>query len=197
MHGLVNRAIESFVRDTYGETNWAELARRANTPEEGFEAMFVYDDEATYRMLSAAEALLNRPMESILEDLGTYLVSNPRLGAIRRLLRFGGETFLDFLHSIDELPRRAALAVPDLSLPPVHVTEIDTGEIAIAVESADGARALFGHVLAGILRTMADEYGALAMLDHTGTADGVERITVTVLSTEFAEARPFQLSMEQ
>ncbi|MBL9059229.1 MAG: hypothetical protein JNK88_04295 [Mangrovicoccus sp.] len=52
----------------------------------------------------------------------------------------------------------------------------------------------FGHVLVGILRTLADDYGALALLDHEGCCDGEEWIGVHILSTEHARGRPFQLS---
>jgi hypothetical protein len=191
MHGLINRAVQCFVRDTYGSEVWSHLAELADVPEEGFEAMFVYEDETTWRMLTAIETVLNRPQESMLEDLGTYLVSSPDLDALRRLLRFGGETFIDFVHSIDELPRRAALAVPDLELPCLHVTESGDGTVRIAVQSD---RAAFGHVLVGILRTLADEYGALVLMDHEGTQGDREIVCVRILSTEYAEARPFQLA---
>ena len=191
MHGLINRAIQCFIRDTYGASAWGQLAELADVPEEGFEAMFVYDEETTWRMLAASETLLDRPRGSILEDLGTYLVSSPDLDALRRLLRFGGETFVDFVHSIDELPRRAALAVPDLELPSLQVTEGRDGTLRIAVQCE---RAGFGHVLVGILRTLADEYGALVLLEHEGTHGDAEIISIRILSTEYAEARPFRLA---
>ncbi len=194
MHGLVNRALQAFLIDSYGADAWARVAAASQAPDEGFETMFVYDDDITFRIFSAAADILCRPVEGIQEDLGTYLVSTPRLGAIRRLLRFGGETFTDFLHSIDELPRRAALAVPDLELPALHLEEMRDARFTICCECADGRPAFFGHVLTGILRSMADEYGALVILEHQGAASASERIVVRVLSTEFAKARPFTLS---
>ena len=57
--------------------------------------------------------LLGRPVAGMMEDLGTYLIMNPSFPAVRRLLRFSGVTFLDFLHSLDDLPDRVRLAVPD------------------------------------------------------------------------------------
>lgn len=194
MHGLVNRAIQCFVRDTFGRDMWQALSAHSDLPAEGFESMFVYEDEITVRMLDGLETLLQRPKETVLEDLGTYLVSNPRLDALRRLLRFGGETFIDFVHSMDDLPRRSALAVPDLKLPAVQTTEMADGIVHISCYCPGDSPGGFGHVLVGILRTLADDYGALVLLEHDGVRDGQEKLTVHILSTEFSRARPFQLS---
>lgn len=191
MHGLVNRAIQCFIRDTYGLPAWEEIARSAEAPQGGFEAMFVYDDAVTARMLASAETVLRRPRETVLEDLGTYLVSHPNVEALRRLLRFGGETFVEFLQSVEDLPRRATLAVPELVLPELTVSEGEDGRVRIGCRSGNSG---FGHVLVGILRTLADDYGALALLDHEGCCDGEEWIGVHILSTEHARGRPFQLS---
>ncbi|QIE41942.1 heme NO-binding protein [Rhodobacteraceae bacterium SC52] len=193
MHGLVNRAIQCFVRDTYGGATWERLAKQAEAPVAGFEALFIYDDEVTDRMIDAAEEILGRSRETILEDLGTYLVSHPNVGSLRRLLRFGGDTFVEFLQSVDDLPWRAALAVPDLDLPYFDVVSEDDGVVRVLCRSE---RPGFGHVLVGVIRTLADDYGALAILEHEGREGVDEWISVRVLSAEFSEGRPFQLAAE-
>ncbi|OSP54304.1 heme NO-binding protein [Pseudoruegeria sp. SK021] len=191
MHGLMNRAVQCFVRDTYGVEMWKALAYSADVPMAGFEAMFVYDDAMTDRMLDGATRLLNRPQESILEDIGTYIVSHPNVESLRRLLRFGGETFLEFLLSVDDLPRRARLAVPDLGLPAMEIIEGDYGAFELICR---GDRPGFGHVMVGLLRTMADDYGALVVLDYEGRNGLEETISIQILQNEFTEGRPFELA---
>ena len=100
MHGLINRSIQSFLRDTYGEDVWQRVVRLAGLDFESFQAMLFYDDKLTHATLAAASGLLQRPAEALLEDVGTYLVSHPNLESLRRLMRFGGVTFEDFLHSL-------------------------------------------------------------------------------------------------
>ena len=90
MHGLLNRSIQSFVVDTYGRSAWVDATLLADTGFEDFEALLPYDDDLTSRLLEAIAARLEKPIETVLEDLGTYLVSYPRLEPLRRLLRFGG-----------------------------------------------------------------------------------------------------------
>ena len=190
MHGLVNRAIQGFVSDTYGAEKWIDVAREAGLEFIEFEAMLTYDAVYTPRVLDATAKVLGRPREEVMEDIGTYLVSNPNVEALRRLLRFGGSTFVEFLMSLDDLPDRARLAVSDLHLPGIELHEHTESRFSLVCEAAiDG----YGHVMMGLLRAMADDYGALVMLEHTGAGNGVETVSITLVETEFAEGRSFEL----
>ena len=131
MHGLVNRAIQSFVCNTYGEDRWHDVTEAAGLGFSDFEAMLTYDDDLTDAVLDALSTELRRERSEILEDLGTYMVSHPAVEALRRLLRFGGETYVDFLYSLDELPGRARLAVSDLILPAMELREIRQARLTI------------------------------------------------------------------
>lgn len=193
MHGLINRAIQSFLADTYGPDVWAVIAREAQVPVGGFEAMLSYDAGITGAMLIAAESVLDRPREGILEDLGTYLVSHPNREGLRRLLRFGGMNFLDFLHSLEDLPDRARLALPDLDLPDLMLTDAGGDRFMMTCHSQiPGA----GHIALGLLRAMADDYGALVLLDHLGTGTDGEVVAIHLLERRFAEGRRFNLAAE-
>lgn len=190
MHGLINRAIQCFVADTYGADAWVETAREAELGFSDFESMLTYEATITPRILDAASAVLDRPRSELMEDLGTYLVSNPNVEAVRRLLRFGGVDFVDFLSSLDDLPDRARLAVSDLHLPPLELREHTPTDFSLTCDSpVDG----YGYVMMGILRVMADDYGTLALLEHAGRNGAVETIMITLVETEFAEGRSFDL----
>ena len=190
MHGLVNRAIQRFVTDCYGEAQWLAAAERADIGLTSFEAMLTYEDELTEQVLTAVSDVLDRPYEELLEDIGTYLVSHPNVEALRRLLRFSGVDFTDFLHSLDDLPDRARLAVSDLELPRIELKQHGAGFYRPNVQSRiPGA----GHLFTGVLRAMADDYGALVFLEHQGNENGAEVVAVSLLETEFAEGRGFEL----
>ena len=191
MHGLTNRAIECFLRDAYGVDAWLRVAHHAGLREPSFEAMLTYDDAVTEAVLAAATAELDKPREAFLEDLGTYLVSHPSTEALRRLLRFGGETFAEFLDSLGELPGRARLAVPDLELPALEV--VDNGD-GTALLHCRYRLAGYGHVLVGVLRTMADDYGALVLLDLVERSEGAETLSIAVHEAAFAPGRSFDLA---
>lgn len=189
MHGLMNRAIQGFLRNTYGDPVWSGVARAADLPPEGFEAMLSYDDALTDAMLRAAATALGRSRETILEDVGTWLVSSSAGQPLRRLLRFGGVSFTDFLHSLEDLPGRGRLALPTLGLPTLDLDEPQPGLYALTCHGMPG----FGHVLVGVLRAMADDYGALVLLDHAEGPGGRETVRIHLLAADFAEGRRFDL----
>jgi len=190
MLGLVIRAFERFVIDTYGAPAWEAVAHRAGLPAQGVEAMRVHPEAVAAEVVAAAEGVLGRPRAGILEDFGTYLVSHPDRQALRRLLRFGGGCFRDFLASVEELPGRARLALPELGLPQVELDDAGDGRLTLACRPP--APEVI-HVAAGMLRAMADDYGALVVVDTAEGADGALRLSIDLLDARFAAARPFAL----
>lgn len=189
MHGLINRTIQGFLRDTYGAGLWSRVARALDIGTEGFEAMLHYDDNSAERMLAAAATELGRSRETILEDIGTWLVSSATGQPLRRLLRFGGVDFTDFLHSLEDLPGRARLALPDLNLPVLELRELRPGHYLLSCRGLPG----FGHVLVGILGALADDYGALVVLEHSA-APGGESIDVRLVISDHTQGRRFALA---
>ncbi|MEX5727142.1 hypothetical protein Ga0609869_000495 [Rhodovulum iodosum] len=188
MHGLINRSIQCFVQDTYGAPAWRRVAEAAGVGPEGFEALLSYEDALTERVLDALQAYLDKPRDMVLEDLGTYLVSHPTREGLRRLLRFGGETFLEFLHSLDDLAGRARLAVPELDLPELTLVAHDGGRFTLV---SAWHMPWAAPLVMGVLRAMADDYGALVLLEpETGAP---EHIMITLLDSRFAEGRAFAL----
>ncbi|MEO0486581.1 MAG: heme NO-binding domain-containing protein [Pseudomonadota bacterium] len=191
MHGLINRALQCFLRDTYGPAMWDDIMQRADLGYSSFESMLTYEREDTQVVLDVAMDKLGKTREDLLEDLGTYLVSHENTQALRRLLRFGGDDFLAFLHSLDDLPGRARLAVPDLKLPTVELRE--EGDATFSIRCGPDIPG-FSRVMMGVLRAMADDYGALAFLDlaEEGEEGGV--VSVILLDEAFAEGRSFELA---
>lgn len=191
MHGLIFRTLEAFISDAFGRDHWTLAVALADLPVTSFEAMLQYD--ATYfpKLLAACAQDLDRAPSVILEDLGAYLITHQNHASVRRLMRFGGDTFSELLHSLDDLPGRTRLAVSGLELPQVHVRQPIPQHFTI---HCSGTPTGFGHVLVGLLRAMADDYGTLAVLDHCGVRDGAEVIEVQVIETAFADDRGFSLA---
>ncbi|KMK68095.1 heme NO-binding domain-containing protein [Puniceibacterium sp. IMCC21224] len=190
MHGLINRTLQFFLQDTYGLECWHDIAAAADLSVPEFEAMLQYDASVTDAVLDAATRRLGKPRDDLLEDVGTYLVSHPHTESLRRLMRFGGVNFCDFLHSLEDLPDRTRLAVPDLDLPTLELDEFEQNCFALrCIGPIDG----FGHVLVGVLRAMADDYGALVLLEHEGRTEMQESISITLIETDYSEGREFDL----
>ncbi|SNR25668.1 hypothetical protein EYF88_00955 [Paracoccus sediminis] len=165
MDDLVSRAIEKFLREepTLG---WVE----AGLLPPG-------------QMLHEAALRSGKPFDELVEDLGAWMV---RQDEIWRLLRFCGQDFLDFLLRLDELPERIRLISDDVNLPQIALSRSHDGLLWVTVSDGPPGWTAF---LSGLLRAMADDYGALCVI--TRTADG---ICIDVPDSAFAEARTFRLS---
>lgn len=192
MHGLIPKAIQSFFVTTYGAERWNRVIGGAGLSFAEFEPMLRYEQAQCDGVLDAIESEFGRSIPEFLEDLGTFLVSDPQLESLRRLLRFGGVTYEDFLHSLDDLPARTRLAVSDLELPLLELRE--TGPNAFSLTCGSGLPG-FGHVMVGVLRALADDYGALVMLECSKSPDGCDEIGITLIESSFAAGRSFDLGV--
>ena len=206
MYRLINRSIQCFLQDVYGADLWERASRLAGLDEDGVDLLVASDARMTRDLLDHAAPLLGKSQEVLLEDLGTYLVSHPNCESVRRLLRFSGETFEDFLLSLDDLPDRARLAVPDLVMPALRL--LDEGDGRFVVEmSGEGAGGVpgFAEVVGGALRALADDYGALVLIEveppeperpdaSAGPAAEGRRITLSLLEHDFSAGRHFSLA---
>ncbi len=191
MHGLVNRSIQCFIADTYGAQAWQQVVAHSGLPFDKYVALRPYDSALTGKIIASGSAVLNKSRATMLEDLGTYLVTSPNMNAVRRLLRFSGTSFSEFLMALEDLPDRARLALPDLDLPDLDLVRASEHGFELHVRSPQvGA----GSVIAGILRAMADDYGALVMMEVEAIGPGEDCISLTVHDARFAEGRAFQLA---
>lgn len=164
MHDLVGRAIEKFLQE--------EGVR-------GAEAGLL----PAGQMLRDAARHLGKPSDELVEDLGAWLV---RQDEIWRLLRFCGSDFLDFLLRLDELPERIRLVTDELEVPEIVLSRGADGQVWVNLH---GGPPIWMPLLSGLLRAMADDYGALCVI--TSTDQG---ICIDVPDAAFAEARTFRLS---
>lgn len=134
-------------------------------------------------MLRNAARDLDKPLDELIEDLGAWLV---RQHEIWRLLRFCGSDFLDFLLRLDELPERMRLVTDDVAVPEIALSRGEGGLVWVTLGCGSPR---WSALLAGLLRAMADDYGALCVI--TRDAGG---ICIDVSDLAFAEARTFSLS---
>ena len=191
MNGLVNRSIQQFLTHTHGSETWLAVTRAANLEITDFEAMLSYSDGVTPALIQAAASVLDRSRAELLEDFGSFLVLHPSVEAVRRLLRFGGTDFVDFLHSLDDLADRVRLALPKLNLPDI---ELHPGTDLHFMLVCDGSLPDYGHVMVGALRGIADDYGVLALVDHVGAAGGREMVQIRLIDRDFTQGRHFDLA---
>lgn len=188
MHGLLCRSVQGFLGTTYGDALWSGIAAETGLDPQGFDSFAHYDDAVIFSVLAAAGRRLGKACDQIVEDVGAYLVGIERF---RRLLRFGGVDYEEFLHTLDELPERVRLVVPDLDLPEFVLTATGQGRYELTCAAPHRC---FAVLLSGILRAMADDYGSLALIETGCTEAGICRVSIELLDASFAAGRDFDLA---
>lgn len=176
MHWLVRKSIESFLRDTYNE----RLCRTAcHVPGAGSQQDFILDRHSR-DLIDDAARFLDKTESDLLEDLGAWIARQERT---RRLLRFSGRNFREFLLNLELLPDRMRMIVPDLPMPQMRVVE-DGGDCLRVEIPSDRSEWL--HAIAGLIRCMADDYGVLGLI---WTDD--DRVIVQISDGAFTSGRSF------
>ena len=188
MHGLIIRSIHCFFRDSHGPDLWHVVAKDTRFASADIDVLRSYPDANAEQLMAAASRELGQPMPDLLEDLGVYLASHESCSNVRRLLRFGGDSFFEFLYSLPELRERARFAVENLELPRLELRQHYAGSYSLSV--VDGLPG-WGHVIAGVLRAMADDYGALVMLENVGKSGQAETISIRLLEVNYSSANAF------
>lgn len=162
MHGLICKSLEEFVRDQHGDEVWQQIVQVSGLPVNRFEALRSYDDDLMQSVFISTFQELGRANTLVLEDIGHWICTHPPLEPVRRLIRFSGTSFVDLIYSLDEIHDRARIALPGLGLPKFYVMEHGPNDFRIrSAWHLEGG----GAVLTGILRAMADDYGALALIE--------------------------------
>ncbi|CTQ50319.1 heme NO-binding domain-containing protein [Jannaschia donghaensis] len=194
MHGLICKSLEEFVRDQHGEAVWRQICLRSRAPSGGFEGLRSYDDALMEVVFATAFDELGQSRSGLLEDIGHWICTHPPLEPVRRLIRFSGTSFVDLIYSLEDIHDRARIALPGLGLPKFSMTEPTANTFRIcSVWHMEGG----GAVLTGILRAMADDYGALALIEP-GQSDRKngkwhEFVGVTIFDQAHQEPREFTL----
>jgi hypothetical protein len=149
MYGLVNKAIEDLVISLADEDTWLEIARQADVDVVAFVSLDTYDDDVTYRLVTAASAVLGIPAETVLESFGEHWVRYTGREGYGHLMQSFGTDVPSFLHNLDALHARVNLMMPDLR-PPSFEIEDESGDRFIVHDHSD--RVGLAPMVTGLLR---------------------------------------------
>ncbi|NNF24634.1 MAG: heme NO-binding protein [Rhodobacteraceae bacterium] len=180
-----------FLTSVYGQASWDAVVVSAGMRQGDFEPMLRYAPAHSEAIIKAAAEHLERSAEGLLEDMGTHLVAHRDMESLRRLLRFSGVSYVDFLNSLDELPGRARLALDDDVLPHFVVEEAADGYYYLTFE--DGPDWLY-PLMIGVLRGMADDYGALVTVEMQTGESSEKRLEILIFDANFSIGKAFDLA---
>jgi len=125
MYGLVNQALEDFVRRGFGDAAWNRVRESAGLRDDMFVSMDSYPDAITYRLVGSASEVLGLEAAAILEAFGEHWVLYTAQAGYGEMLAMFGTNLRTFLHNLDNLHSHVAMTYPELRPPSFEVTELD------------------------------------------------------------------------
>ena len=124
MYGLVNQALEDYVRRGFGDGAWNATREGAGIQVEMFVSMDSYPDDLTYRLVGAATEVLGLQAAQILEGFGEHWVLYTAQEGYGQMLSMFGSDLQGFLMHLDNLHSHVGLTFPRLRPPSF---EVETG----------------------------------------------------------------------
>ena len=124
MYGLVNKALEQMIIESYGDKSWKAIKDKADDDINVFISNISYPDDITYKLVGAASAELNIEAGILLYDFGKYWVLKTGAQSYRSLFEAAGSTLKEFLLKLQDFHARVMLYYPNLTPPTFFIENI-------------------------------------------------------------------------
>jgi Haem-NO-binding len=168
MYGLVNQGLEDYIRQQFGDANWAAILARAGIDLDMFVALQSYPDDLTVRLIGAGSDLLGITPESLLEGFGEHWILYTAQAGYGDMLAMFGSTLQEFLFNLDNLHSHVTLSFPALRPPSFAVEPADSDdEIQVHYRSSRHGLAPF---VVGLLRGLGKRFGQDLTIQHLQAA---------------------------
>lgn len=178
MYGMVNQAVRELVVEYHGEVIWDAICAEADLTETDFESLRKYPDEVTYRLVGAASRVLSASPEAILEVFGEYWTEFAGRTSFSRLLRFGGNSFEEFVRNLDHMHAKIKFSLPELDPPSFRVADAGPGGFRLQYYSG---RPGLAPLVKGMMQGVAKMYGVtIDMRLDRSRADGLDHDSFTI-----------------
>ena len=164
MYGLVNQALEDYIRRGYGKGCWKRIASRAGIDLDMFVSMDNYSDEITYRLVNSASEVLGLQAQQILEAFGEHWVLYTAQEGYGEMLSMFGADLRQFLGNLDNLHSHVGMAFPDLRPPSFQVEPIEGRDaVLLHYRSERQGRA---PMVVGLLRGLGKRFSQAIVVRH-------------------------------
>ncbi len=155
MYGMINDAIKSMVRDSFGDEVWTEVLIKSGAPLE-FEKMGRYDDAMTFRMVNAISETSGVEVERLLESFGRYWISYASKTPYGPMIRMFGSSFKCCLANLDQMHNKMGSLLEGMTPPEFNCSELVEGEFIVIYRSQ---RKGLSAMVKGLIEGLAVYYG--------------------------------------
>lgn len=165
MYGLINISVKNLVTEKFGHQKWEQIYERAGLENDIFLSNKTYDDQITYRLVTASSEVLGISAEEILKEFGRYWVLNVAPTGYGKLLEAGGRTYDEFLLNLPSFHTRVMLIYPEVRPPNFEVSMLEDGRLRIVYGSARPGLLPF---IFGLLDGLAERFKVTTDVQYVG-----------------------------
>lgn len=127
MYGLINSALQSMIREKFGDEQWQQVLEASGVPADSFLTMRSYDDKITYDLAFAASDVLGAPVEACLEMFGEYWILETASKSYGPLMDASGTDMVEFLGNLNSLHDRITSTFLNYRPPEFRVETLEQG----------------------------------------------------------------------
>jgi len=125
MYGIVNKAIESLVIESFGSDKWDKIKDASGVEVDFFISNEPYDDDITYALATAVAKEMNISVGDVLIAFGEYWILKTGKEKYGNLLEAGGNNLKEFLINLPAFHNRIMLMYPKLTPPEFKVSDVE------------------------------------------------------------------------
>jgi len=135
MYGIINKALEELVTETFGEKVWENIKIKSNIDIDYFISNQSYNDQITYDIAIAISNETKTPLNETLTLFGEWWILKTAKEKYGSLLSFGGKDIKEFLEHLPDFHARLMLLYPNLTPPEFKIINSKENEITIKYSS--------------------------------------------------------------
>jgi len=131
MKGVVNKGIQEWVEERFGEDTWDEIRSAAGYDEPSFSPSLDYPDQMTVDLVAATARFLGLSPDETMKEFGKYWVSNTGKHAYPSLYALAGRNPREFLRNMNRVHRQATVSISGARPPSLRAEDLPDGGLAI------------------------------------------------------------------
>jgi len=131
MYGIVNKAIQDLITETFGEDKWEAVKEKSAVDIEFFLSNEPYDDDITYKLAGAASEVLGISVGEVLQAFGEWWILKTGKEKYGGLMEAGGNNLREFLVNLPLFHNRIMLMYPKLTPPEFKVSNLEENAIQV------------------------------------------------------------------
>jgi hypothetical protein len=165
MYGLINQALEDFVRQGHGDAAWNTIRERAGVSADMFVPMDSCPDYVTYKLVGVSAEVLGLDTAKILEGFGEHWVLYTAQAGYGEVFAMFGSDLRGFLLNLDNLHRHVATTFSDLRPPSFTVEPIDGTDAVLLHYRSE--RAGLAPMVVGLLKGLGKRFSQDLVIQQT------------------------------